>query len=175
MVWRQPGEEWTPKCLTPGSGGRLSLIVWGCVSIHGPGTLTIVKGTIDSEKYVSIIDNFLWPVVSRHFPENNFIFQDDNAPAHRGLVVKKFMEENDINVMEWPPQSPDLNIIENIWRYLKLELKKQAFKIKTPVLLEDTIRAVWAEIPLNFIQKLYESIPNWLSAVIRAKGCITKY
>jgi hypothetical protein len=41
------------------------------------------------------IDNFVWSVIARHFPDDNYLFQDDNAPIHRARVVKEYMEETD--------------------------------------------------------------------------------
>jgi len=67
-------------------------------------------------------------VVARHFPQNNSwpIFQDDNAPIHRAQKVMEYRVKNKIKMLSWPAQSPDLNIIENIWQRLKRELQKLA-------------------------------------------------
>jgi hypothetical protein len=46
----------------------MSLLIWGCICWNGPGTLTIVNGSINAEKYREILDNKLWPVVAQHFP-----------------------------------------------------------------------------------------------------------
>ena len=77
--------------------------------------------------------------------------------------------------MEWPAQSPDLNIIENVWRKMKIELQKRVHKITTVALLEEAIRDIWTEIAVEFLQNLYESIPKRIKQVIKAKGNITKY
>ena len=77
--------------------------------------------------------------------------------------------------MELPAQSPDLNIIENMWRKIKIELQKQAHNITTKAQMETAIRDIWTNISLEFIRKLYDSIPRRLMLVIRAKGNITKY
>jgi hypothetical protein len=45
------------------------------------------------------------PVIARHFPEQDCLFQDDNAPRHRANDVKHYKEENHINCLEWPAQS----------------------------------------------------------------------
>jgi hypothetical protein len=34
------------------------------------------------------------------------------------------MDENEIKTMEWPAQSPDSKIIENVWLKIKIELQK---------------------------------------------------
>ena len=77
--------------------------------------------------------------------------------------------------MEWPAQSPDLNIIENIWLYMKRELQKSAVDIttKNDLLLE--IQSVWRNIELDYIRNLYQSIPDRLDNVIKMKGHLTKY
>ena len=39
----------------------------------------------------------------------------DNARCHVSRVTKAWLELQTIPIMEWPPYSPDLNPIENIW------------------------------------------------------------
>ena len=56
---------------------------------------------------------------------------DDNAPVHRAHTVKNHKDQNEVTSIEWPAQSPDLNIIENIWLYMKRALQKSAVVIAT--------------------------------------------
>ena len=79
LIWRRPGKEWTPPCLDPGRGVRVSLMIWGCITYTGVGTLTIVQGNINAQEYISVIDNFVWPTIARHFPDDNYVFQSDNV------------------------------------------------------------------------------------------------
>ena len=77
--------------------------------------------------------------------------------------------------MEWPAQSPDLNIIENIWLYMKRELQKSAVDIATKNDLLREIQSVSRNIELDYVRNLYQSIPDRLNNVIEMKGHLTKY
>ena len=52
-----------------------------------------------------------------------FILQQDNDPKHTANVIKKYLQRKEeqevLEVMVWPPQSPDLNIMESVWDYMK--------------------------------------------------------
>ncbi|KAG0728835.1 Transposable element Tcb1 transposase [Chionoecetes opilio] len=39
------------------------------------------------------------------------------------LAVKNFLKEHKINVLEWPGNSPDLNLIENAWSHMKKKVQ----------------------------------------------------
>jgi len=102
--------------------------------------LDFVEGSINALKYIDILEDNLWSVVARHFPQNNSIFQDDNAPIHRAQKVMEYRVKNEIKMLSWPAQSPDLNIIENVWQRLKRELQNDATCIATVDDLKARIR-----------------------------------
>ena len=89
--------------------------VWGCITWYDVGTLCQVNGSINAEKYISVLDSQLWPVIARHFPDDSYVFQDDNAPVHRARIVERNKHDNNIHGMVWPAQSLDINVIENCW------------------------------------------------------------
>jgi hypothetical protein len=64
---------------------------WGCISYFG-----VVDGNINSEKYISILDDNLWPVVARYFANNPWTFQEDNAPCHVSRRTTAWKTENGI-------------------------------------------------------------------------------
>jgi hypothetical protein len=76
--------------------------------------LTVVDGNINAQRYIEVIDYFVWPVITRHLPDDNYVLQDDNGHIHRTCVVKKYMEDTYLHGKKWAAHSLDLNIIGNI-------------------------------------------------------------
>lgn len=137
--------------------------------------MTSVNGNINSEKYIDILENNLWPVIVRHFPHGNYVFQDDNAPVHRSRLLSAYMEENNINTTSWPAQSPDINIIENIWLKLKRHLQSTRNTIESKDQLIAEVTRFWQNLSVEYVRQLYDTIPTRLLEVIKMKGNLTKY
>jgi hypothetical protein len=57
--------------LNPNRGDRASLMIWGCITYEGVGTLTVVDGNINTHKYIEVSDNFVWQMISRWLPSSN--------------------------------------------------------------------------------------------------------
>ena len=74
---------------------------------------------------------------------------------------------------DWPPQSPDINAIENMWSILKTCVFQ--FNITSSDDLWNATLKAWNDIPIETIYTLYESIPRRLKAVVKAMGHHSKY
>ena len=105
-------------------------MMWGCICFDSVWTLTAAEGNINSAKNIEILDKNLWPVVVWNFEGKEYLFINDNAPVHRAHTVDNYNDQDEVTSMEWPAESPDLNIIENIWLYMKRELKKVCGKYR---------------------------------------------
>ena len=75
--------------------------------------------------------------------------------------------------MVWPPQSIDLNPIEQVWDLLDSKIDK---KPKTSVAaLWRSMEEAFAEISVEELRKYINSMPARCRAVISAKGGHTRY
>ena len=111
-----------------------------------------------------------------HYPgliNYGLIFQHDNAPAHRSEVVTDWLNGIGIDVLRWAAQSPDLNIIEHVWAYVKKRLRGRRFTNCDE--LWEEVRNIWYKIPDDYIMTLYKSMPNRIKELIKQKGGSTKY
>jgi transposase len=168
-VWRCAGTRYDARNCSPSiKHGGGSVMVWGCIGYNGVGKLQIIDGSMDSITYVRVLSTALHESVDMLGLNNKFVFQQDNAPCHTSKYTKAFFEENNIDVLSWPSQSPDLNPIENLWAYVEMRLTKKVLKTKAKLIEE--ITEIWNNIPLSYIRNLYNSIPSRLELVLRNKG-----
>ena len=85
------------------------------------------------------------------------------------------MENNNITLLDWPAQFPDICSIEYQWINFKRELCKYSTPPKGVWEVWKRVEEVWNNIPSEVGQNLIESKPRRLEAVIKAKGGHTKY
>ena len=150
-------------------------MMWGCICFDSVWTLTAAEGNINSAKNIEILDKNLWPVVVWNFEGKEYLVINDNAPVHRAHTVDNYKDQSEVTSMERLAQSPDLNIIQNIWLYMKRELQKSAINIATKNDLLREIQSVWWNIELDYIRNVYQSIPDRLDNVIKMRAHLTKY
>ena len=55
---------------------------------------------------------------------NNYHFLQDNFKGHTSYVVNGYLKAKKINLIDFPPCSPDINVIENFWSLLQKNVDK---------------------------------------------------
>lgn len=95
-VRRRKGERYNENCTLKTVKHSPYVMVWGCITYHGVGELLILRGSVNTEKYLKIIRDGAYPTileVSRLLTQP--LFQDDNARCHRAVAVSKFNFDNE--------------------------------------------------------------------------------
>uniref|UniRef100_A0A8C4RHK9 Tc1-like transposase DDE domain-containing protein n=1 Tax=Erpetoichthys calabaricus TaxID=27687 RepID=A0A8C4RHK9_ERPCA len=94
-------------------------------------------------------------------------------PKHTAKISKEWFQDNSVNVLEWPSQSPDLNPIEHLRRDLKTAVHRRF--PSNLMELERCCKEEWAKLAKDKCAKLIASYRKRLIAVIAAKGGPTSY
>ncbi len=173
-VWRKPGTAHHLSNTVPTvKHGGGSIMLWGCFSAAGTGRLVAIEGKMNAAKYRDILDENLLQSAQDLRLGRRFTFQQDNDPKHTAKIMKEWLHNNSVTVLEWPSQSPDLNPIEHLWRDLKMAVHQRLPSNLTE--LERICKEEWQRIPKSRCEKLVASFPKRLMAVLNQKGASTKY
>lgn len=176
-VWKKPGsaikDQHVQKTVKHGGG---SLMMWGCMTAQGIGYACRIDGTMNAELYTSILEDELLQTLEYYGVEtNDMVFQQDDDPKHTSHLATQWFSDNEMEVLQWPPQSPDLNPIEHLWQHLKRQLAEYEEEPKSVHELWERVEAEWNKIPPQVCMNLIESMPSRVTAVLKAKGGYTKY
>jgi hypothetical protein len=128
------------------------------------------------EGYKKILNDYLFKSINDLNLEDEWYLLQDNDPKHTSNVVRSFLSVHDVEMVQnYPPNSPDLNPIENLWNFHAR--KVHARKPKNLKELRKFIKEEWYKLSENieFLRKLISSMKDRLEEVIAVKGWYTHY
>lgn len=156
----------------------VKVMVWGCFSFYGTGRLHICESTINAEAYEKVLIQRRLVQAREWYGEDAWILMHDSAPCHKAKRITKFLSDNNVNVLSWPGNSPDMNPIETLWAIVKNKLRKTSFTTKSELI--NRLLSIWnRNTPeQNDLQetckKLIQGMPKRVSDLLKSKGKQTK-
>ncbi|UYV63737.1 Transposase [Cordylochernes scorpioides] len=111
-VWRRRGERSNPAAIVERPTVRQrGIMVWGSIAYDSRSPLLRIQGTMTAQRYV---DDVLRPVTLPYLQGvPNALYQQDNARPHTARISQQALQ--DVQMLPWPPYSPDLSPIEHVW------------------------------------------------------------
>lgn len=149
--------------------------VYGAFCEAGFGKLTVFTGILNAERMNQLYKSTLLPTARKFFGTDNseWLLLEDNDPKHKSRLCNAWKEENGIEQMVWPPQSPDCNPIENVWSIIKARLKGKHFRNIQQ--LSSFITRQWNSFSADYARNLSQSMPSRCARVIEKQGEWIKY
>ncbi|GFU51195.1 transposable element Tcb2 transposase [Trichonephila clavipes] len=171
LIWRAQGSRNHPSNIIERDryGGR-GVLVWGGIMLGSRTDLHIFDaGSVNGTRYCNEI---LLPYVRlfRGAMGLQFLFMDDNAPCHRTVAAEQLLESEDIERMDWPARSPDLNPIEHVWDFLGRRLVARTLPPVTIRKLRLALQDEWAAMPQQLIDTLILSMGRRCETCLAVRG-----
>ena len=171
FCYRKEGEK--PR-LKPRPKHPTKLHVWAGISRKGPTSICIFEGIMDAPLFIEILERTLVPFIQSNFPGGNHRFMQDNDPKHTSRAAQQFYNHAGINWWRTPPESPDMNPIENLWHELK-EFIRREVKPSTKDELVNGILRFWRLVDAHKCSKYFDHLKKVLPAVIQCQGRASGY
>ena len=154
-IWREYGHH-PEECFYSKEQKPLSVMIWGGIGPRGFRTrLFYFQNHVNSQSYMkTLLDNNIFGEIEAIF-DRTYVWQQDNAPSHTSYYTQGFLSKIIPKGIKWPPRSPDLSPIEQVWAYIKKKLAGMHFKTKEQ--LFEAIEKEWINIPNNKLHNYYSS------------------
>jgi hypothetical protein len=145
------------------------------MSSEGGGFLHRINGTLTSEKYVKILENYLVPYAWARFgptEDNPVPFVQDRSPIHKSYLVRDWFEDEgkEFDVLPWPPKGADINPIEHVWAEMVRSMDVQHSPNGDE--LWTTVSNIWNQLCQRpaYWQTLCNSMPGRLGMIREVNG-----
>lgn len=150
--------------------GGGSVMIWAGISGDRKTNLCFVEGNMNSEDYQRVLRNHFLPSKN-----NNDLLMQDNASIHVSHSTKNWLANNNIQTINWPSRSPDLNPIENIWGIMVRRVYIQGKQYNSIPDLKNAILSCWNRLSRDDILNCTRSMPDRIFQCITKKGSLINY
>jgi len=134
------------------------------------------EGRFNERKYIDILQSHLLPFVQvKHGKTSNIKLLEENCWPHRARAERFCMALDGLERVDWAPQSPDMNPIENVLSVLERCLRARLTPPTTLDMLFDALCEEWVRMPDSLFADLSEGMPRRVRALAVASGHLTKY
>ena len=99
----------------------------GGISTRGATPVKIFRQNFKSEQYFNGLNEVLFQTAATLYPDG-LKLQEENSSIHKSRISRDFKERNQVRCIDWSPNCPDLNSIENLWGVLKQRIMVNAQK-----------------------------------------------
>ncbi|GFX46999.1 transposable element Tcb2 transposase [Trichonephila clavipes] len=171
LIWRERGSHNHPSNIIERDryGGR-GVLVWGGIMLGSRTDLHIFDaGSVNGTRYCNEI-LLSYVRLFRGAMGLQFLFMDDNAPCHCTVAAEQLLESEDIERMDWPARSPDLNPIEHVWEFLGRHLAARTLPPVTIRELRLALQDEWAAMPQQLIDTLILSMGRRCETCLAVRG-----
>jgi len=147
--------------------------LWGCFCARGIGQAEVFVGEFNAAKYVNVLQGNLIQTARHFYPHEGWWLLQDNAPQHTSNLAKTWFFNHGVQLIDFPPYSPDLNPIENLWSILKSRIESRLARSINEV--ERILKEEWEAIDTSLLQSLVASMPERCQSVIVSNGHKASY
>lgn len=157
-----------PRQLKQRAKHPVKIHIWGGISSKGATNIIMFTGVINAERLETVLEVGLLPFIRDKFAAGHRL-QHDNDPKHSSERIETFFEENNVNWWPTPPESPDLNPIENIWGSLKQYLCN-TYKPRNLQELKNGIKQFWGTLTPEICQRYISHLDKVMPVVVQKEG-----